>query len=195
MTTIYRNYDVAKVGNNYVAQSEEEDAVMVSRDFARIRLAIDLLWDGVARGAKPVWFSTNTVLDLDSVDIEATESVPSETDPPKQVKKISYTWFALSAFVVSIPLAGLLSLVKSSAETEILFTFAVCAVAVAFGRGYALLMCGLSALLYNVFIIEPSMTLTAPTAAELAYILLNILASIAIPMIMKSKGLRPDSSV
>lgn len=194
MSTIYRNYIVAKVGDNFVAQSQEDDSFLLSKSQSRLMSAIDQLWAGLESGTSPPWFSGSSAIDLDAFDIEEStpESTPSETDPP--ARTIGYTTFGLSAILVAAPIAYLIHGLSIPVELDVFFTLAVCAVSVAFGREYALLLTALSAIVYNFCAVDPILWFTLPSWEEIAYILINVIAATAIPMIIKKREARRVSS-
>lgn len=69
------------------------------------------------------------------------------------------------------------------AEPEIVFTTAICAVAVRFGRFPALVLSALSAVALNLIDIPPVGMLTIPGWEEAVYIVVNIIISLALPVI------------
>ena len=183
MTTIYRNYRIAKVGDLYVARSSDDGCVLFCSDQQRLNLAIDDLWASLEKGIEPAWFSGSSAIDLDTLSPEATAS---ETDPPPVREwRISYWLFGASALMVAAPISCLVHRMSLPVETDILFTLGVCAVSVAFGQTYALLMTALSALAYNFFAIEPCWAFNWPCAEEVGYVLVNMLAATVIPALIK----------
>jgi hypothetical protein len=71
MTTMYRGYLIALVGEVYVAQSEDDQSYMISTDQSRLNSAIDEIWTALDKGVEPAWFSGSTAIDLDHLAIEA----------------------------------------------------------------------------------------------------------------------------
>jgi hypothetical protein len=82
MTTVYRHYMIAKLGDVYVAQSEDDHCYMISRDLDRVSAAIDEVWTALERGREPAWFSSSTAIDLDHIAIEAEAGPPAAKHPP-----------------------------------------------------------------------------------------------------------------
>jgi K+-sensing histidine kinase KdpD len=193
MATIYRNYDIAHVGDTFVGQSKDDESLLVSKNRTRVVTAIDQLWASLDRGVAPSWFSGSSAIDLDTVDLESDavelassdagpESYASETDPPR---KISYTLFVVSALLVAVPLSFLLGFLSVPIELDVLFSIGVCAVTAAFGTPYGILLSVISAGVYNLFVIPPIFAFTVPCCAEWADIIFNVTAAIGIPWILK----------
>ncbi|GAA0005394.1 DUF4118 domain-containing protein [Bradyrhizobium elkanii] len=189
MTTIYRNYDVLKLGDAFIGQSKDDESLMISRSQARLMTAIDQMWDGLDRGAAPAWFSGSSAIDLDAVNIvdekDAPESTPSETDPPVAKEwRVPYWMFGLAALAVSAPVAYAMDFLQIDARIDVMLTLAVCAISIAFGRGYALVIAGISGFIVNFFTVDPFFTFTWPTVSEILNAFLNFAAAWAMPLIV-----------
>src|ERR1700730_18584012 len=156
----------------------------------RIYQAIDQLWITLERGKHPEWF-VGTSIDLDSV---AAECFPSETDPPlRSTNTIGLIRFISVVFITATPLAYLIHRLMIHSEPAVIFTLAVCAVAVCYGTGPALLLSLLSAAMYNLVVVPPEMQFTMPATCELFYIVINVVISIGLPVLMKFFQLKqPD---
>jgi K+-sensing histidine kinase KdpD len=68
-----------------------------------------------------------------------------------------------------------------------MLTLAVCAVALAFGRNYALIAAGISGFIVNFFAVEPMFVFTTPTYSEVINILINFAAAWVIPKLVKEE--------
>jgi K+-sensing histidine kinase KdpD len=68
-----------------------------------------------------------------------------------------------------------------------MLTLAVCAVALAFGRSYALVAAGISGFIVNFFAVEPWYVFSMPTGSEVVNILINFAAAWVIPMLVKEE--------
>jgi hypothetical protein len=189
MTTIYRNYLIAKVGDLYVAQSGDDECVLVSSNRQRLTLAIDDLWSSLERGFEPAWFSGSTAIDLDAY---GPESNPSEPDPPPTYKGqlVGYLAFGATALLVSGLGATLMELSSFHERIDAIFTLAVCAVAIVLGSKYALFLSCLLALVFN-FVEPPALfQFSTPCFGEMVHVVIDVVASIAIPMIVNDRGSR-----
>jgi K+-sensing histidine kinase KdpD len=65
-----------------------------------------------------------------------------------------------------------------------MLTFGVCAVAVAFGRHFALLLTVISAVLYNYFGAELLFEFEIPTLSEVGFWFFNLAASFGLPELL-----------
>lgn len=185
MTTIYRNYLIARLGDKFVAQSQDDECILVSSNPQRLNTAIDDLWLHLEKGEEPAWFAGSSAIDLDTF---GPESTPSSADPPapaKEPMKVSYLTFGLTALAVSAPTALALDLLQYEKRVDVMFAVGVCATAIAFGRRYALLLSFLALVVNNVCCVEPILTLTVPTLSEMIFLVVNVIASFAIPAILK----------
>lgn len=189
MATVYRNYEVAKLNDTYVGQSQDDESLLISRSHSRLMTAIDQMWDCLDRGSSPAWFSGSSAIDLDAVDLDATcpEAVASETDPPKGEWRVPYWLFGFAALGVSAPIAFLMDFLHVDTRIDVMLTLAICAVALAFGRNYALIVAGISGFIVNFFAVEPLLTFTLPTYSEIINIGINFVAAWAIPMLVKEE--------
>lgn len=184
MTTIYRNYRIAKLGDQYVAQSGNDEVLLISKDRRRLTIAIDDLWTSLELGVEPNWFSGNSAIDLDTF---GPESAASETDPPARRldRKISCPAFIFSALVVSAPLSYFMAIEKVPTRIDVMLTIGICAVAVAFGQKFALLACMISAVVFNFFAVEPLLEFQFPTIDEALFSLMNLAMTWGIPKLFK----------
>jgi hypothetical protein len=186
VTTIYRNYTIARVGEKFVARSTDDDCLLVSSSQQRLNTAIDDLWDGLERGAEPAWFCGSSAIDVDTF---GPQSAPSSSDPPSEAipkaYKVSYWMFALTAVLVSAPASYLFEVYAFPRRVDVLLSLGVCAVAVAFGRRYALLMTAIAAVVFNFCAIEPLLDFSIPSCSEAAFCALNVAASYIIPALIK----------
>ncbi|WP_187435956.1 DUF4118 domain-containing protein [Bradyrhizobium hipponense] len=182
MTTIYRNYSIARLGDKFVAKSSDDDCLLISTDQRRLHSAIDALWDSLEMGIEPNWFAGSTAIDLDSF---GPESAPSSSDPPTKVRKISCPLFLASAVAVSAPLSYFMEIEKAHARIDVLLTIGVCAVAVAFGKKFALMATFVATIVFNFFAVEPLLSFTVPTFDEAILFLMNLIASWGIPELLK----------
>jgi K+-sensing histidine kinase KdpD len=192
MTTIYRNYLIARLGDRFVAQSRDDECILVSVKQERLRTAIDDLWASLDRGAEPAWFSGSNSIDLDTF---GPESVPSSSDPPAPVQKrrklkVGYLTFGISAVAVSAPIALLLDILKYEKRVDVMLAVGVCASAIAFGRNYALLLSVLALIVNNLCCVEPILVPTIPTFSEWLFFAINIAAAIGIPELLKLRCLQ-----
>jgi K+-sensing histidine kinase KdpD len=190
MTTIYRNYLIARVGDKFVAQSEDDQCLMVSAQQDRLHIAIDDLWASLERGVEPAWFSGSSAIDLDTV---GPESVPSIIDPPapavpKQYT-INYLMFGVTAVLVAGPLSFLMECYFPK-RVDTMLTVGVCAVAVAFGRNYALLLTAVSGIMYNFFVADPILGFSIPTLSEAVLWIFDAVAALGIPKLLKLRCLQ-----
>lgn len=192
MTTIYRNYMIARVGDKFVAQSRDDECILVSSQQRRVHNAIDDLWSSLERGVEPAWFSGSTSIDLDTFGPESVPSSgdPPEVQPPARAYKVSYLAFALTAFAVAAPASYAMAVLAFPRQVDVMLSIGVCAVAVAFGKQYALIAAAIVALVYNLFAVEPLLTVTLPTASEFAFSAFNFLAAVGIPELLKLRGLQ-----
>jgi len=190
MTTIYRNYVIARLGDRFVAQSQDDECLLIASTQHRLHNAIDDLWISLDNGGEPAWFAGNSAIDLDTF---GPESVPSSSDPPARrveprVYKVSYLMFALSAVAVAAPLSYIFEVFLFPKRVDVLLTLLTCSVAVAHGRDFALVFSVVAAFVYNFCGVDPLLTFTMPSPSEFAFLVLNITASICLPMIIKRKG-------
>jgi K+-sensing histidine kinase KdpD len=193
MTTIYRNYQIAKVGDLYVAKDTDDECLLVSSDQQRLNAAIDDLWKSLERGVEPAWFSGSSAINLDTF---GPESAPSDTDPPaprRQKRIVSYPMFCLTALLVSAPLSYFMETLAFHKRVDVMLAIGVCAVAVAFGRRFALMASVISALVFNFFVVEPLLAFTVPTWSEVAFLAMNVGASLGIPKLLNLR--RPRLSL
>lgn len=191
MATVYRNYEVAKLNDTYVGQSEDDESLLISRSHARLVTAIDQMWDCLDRGGSPAWFSGSSAIDLDTVNLDASagpESVASETDPPKPEWNAPYWLFGFAALGVSAPIAFAMDFLRIDARIDVMLTLGICAVALAFGRSYALMCAGISGFIVNFFAVEPLLAFTWPSFSEVANLLIDFSAAWVIPKFIKEEG-------
>lgn len=196
MTTIYRNYTIARVGDKFVAQSEDDQCLMVSGQQHRLHTAIDDLWTSLDRGVEPAWFSSNSAIDL---DVFGPESAPSSSDPPlaspPKDYKVSYWTFGLSALFVSAPLTYLMEVSELfPRRVDVFLSIGVCAVAVGLGRNYALLATAIIAVVFNFFAMEPFLAFATPTWSEVVYLSCNLALATMIPALIDWRESRRDAS-
>jgi K+-sensing histidine kinase KdpD len=191
MTTIYRNYVVARVGDKFVAKSPDDECLLVSSQQQRLHAAIDDLWDSLEKGGEPAWFSGSSAIDLDTFGPEA---VPSSSDPPEStprpVLRISYVAFVATAVAVSAPVSYFMETMCWPMRVDVLLTLGVCAVAVAFGRRYALIAAGIAAVVFNFCAVEPLLAFTVPTTSEIVLMAFNLIAALGIPELLKLRCLQ-----
>lgn len=186
MTTIYRNYLIARVGDKFVAQSSDDECLLVSSTQQRLHTAIDDLWTSLEKGVEPAWFSGSTAIDLDTFGPDPAEASadPPVAQEPAPVRQISPWLFALSAVAVSVPIALLLEFMEWEARADVIFMLGVCATTIAFGRRYALMLSAVALFVNNVFCVDPVLTFTIPTVSEDIFFVLNILAVYCIPVVI-----------
>lgn len=188
MTTIYRNYEVSKLNDTFVGQSEDDESLLISRSYSRLTTGIDQMWDCLARGGSPAWFSGSSAIDLDEVCLDATggpEAVASETDPPAKEWHVPYWLFGFAAVGVSAPIAFAMDFLGVDARVDVMMSLGVCAVALAFGRNYALVAAAVAALITNFFSVEPLLHLSWPTYSEVANAMVDLAAAWFIPKLVK----------
>lgn len=181
----YRGYGVSANGCNYVARSldDGDDFALVSRDVERIAQAIDQLWDALEDGIPPDWFRDSTV-DLDKPSVAEHLAVAAQPRPLKyKYQRVGQILLALAIFSIAVPLALFMHFQLSDCEPEIVFTLAVSAVAM-IDMVPALMLSVFSALAFNFTIVPPETTFTPPTREEIVYFLINIIASVAIPLFL-----------
>ncbi|MGC0389144.1 DUF4118 domain-containing protein [Bradyrhizobium sp. USDA 241] len=182
----YRGYEVSRNGANYVGRSldDGDDFVLVSRDVERITQAIDQLWDGLENGIPPDWLRGSTI-DLDEPSVAEHIGVAAQPRPLNRSghQRCIQILLALAMFSIAVPLAIFMHFELSECEPEIVFTLAVSAVAM-IDMMPALLLSVFSALAFNFSIVPPETTFTAPTRGEIVYFLINIIVSIAIPLLL-----------
>jgi hypothetical protein len=187
----YRSYDISQLGGSFVAQSSdgEDDTALVSVSISRIYQAIDQLWITLEKGKRPSWF-VGTSIDLDSV---AAECFPSDTDPPwSGTNTAGLIRFISAVFITAAPLAYMIHRFMTHSEPAVIFTLAVCAVAVCYGTVPALLLSLLSAATYNLVVIPPELQFSMPCPSEVLYILINVVISIGLPILIRFQLKRPD---
>ncbi|MGX9944818.1 DUF4118 domain-containing protein [Bradyrhizobium denitrificans] len=183
MTTIYRNYRISKLGDQFVAQSVDDDCLLISTSQRRLNAAIDDLWSSLERGAEPAWFTGSSAIDVDTF---GPESAASETDPPAaNTWTISYPLFLASAVLVSAPLSYFMALKHIPARIDVILAIGVVAVSVAFGKRFALMASVISAFVFNFFAIEPLLSFSIPTFEETIFWVVNVAASWGIPELIK----------
>jgi K+-sensing histidine kinase KdpD len=191
MTTIYRNYMIARLGDKFVARSTDDECLLVSTSQQRLNSAIDDLWDSLERGREPAWFTGSSAIDLDTFGPEA---APSSSDPPPNPTeggwKISYTTFSLSAVAFSLPLSYLIQTTWWPNRVDCMMTVGVCAVAVAFGRRFALLAALIATLEFNLVAVPPILEFSIPTFSEFGLVVMNLVAAIGIPELLKLRCLQ-----
>jgi K+-sensing histidine kinase KdpD len=115
------------------------------------------------------------------------ESTASEVDPPKSVL------FVLAALITAISLAVSIRYWIMDAEPAIVFTLAITATAMVFGRTSALILSVLSFLAYDLCFSPPILTLSIPTASEVIYALINLGISLAVPWFLRRHQGEGDS--
>lgn len=189
MATVYRNYEVAKLNDTYVGQSQDDESLLISRSHSRLMTAIDQMWGCLDRGSSPAWFSGSSAIDLDAVDLDATgpEAVASETDPPKGEWRVPYWLFGFAALGVSAPIAFAMDFLQVWQRIDVMLNLGICAVALAFGRNYALIGAALSGFIVNFFAVTPFFTFTTPTCSEIINIAINFAAAWMIPLLVKEE--------
>jgi hypothetical protein len=191
MTTIYRNYTIARLGDKFVARSTDDECLLVSSNQQRLNAAIDDLWESLERGREPAWFTGSSAIDLDTF---GPESVPSSGDPPASaVRKqytISYLTFAVTALLVAGPLSFIMECYFPK-RVDTMLTVGVCAAAVAFGRNYALLLTAVAGIMYNFFSADPILGFSIPTLSEVVLWCFDAVASFGIPELLKLRCLQP----
>lgn len=184
----YRGYNISQNGANYVARAVDgEELALVSRDVERLTGAIDEMWEGLEEGQLPPWLGEPTTIDLDHPSIaKHFEEVTLDLVPPPtwKFRAAGQIIFALSVLAVATPVAVFMHFELAEVEPEIVFTLAVTAVAV-LGTLPAVFLTLIVAVVYNFSHVPPIGTFTAPTRAEVVYILINLLVSIAIPMFLE----------
>ncbi|WFU52354.1 DUF4118 domain-containing protein [Bradyrhizobium pachyrhizi] len=191
MTTIYRNYDVAKLGDTFVGQSRDDESLMISRSHARLMAAIDQMWAGLDRGVVPAWFSGSSAIDLDAISLDEVtpEATPSETDPPATKQwRVPYWMFGLAAFGVSAPIAFAMDFLQIDARIDVMLALGVCAAALAWGRSYALIVAVIAAIIVNFFAVDPLLTFSWPKWSEFLNIAVDLGAAFAIPLFARGEG-------
>jgi K+-sensing histidine kinase KdpD len=181
---------IAKVGDKFVAQSQDDECLLVSVNQQRLNAAIDDLWLSLENGAEPAWFAGSSAIDLDTF---GPESVPSSADPPvPTVRKqytISYLMFVVTAFLVAGPLSFIMECYFPK-RVDTMLTLGVCAVAVAFGRNYALLLTAIAGIMYNFFVVEPLLDFSIPTLSEAVLWCFDAVAAFGIPELLKLRYLQ-----
>jgi K+-sensing histidine kinase KdpD len=190
MTTIYRNYMIARLGDKFVARSTDDECLLVSTSQQRLNSAIDDLWDSLERGREPAWFTGSSAIDLDTF---GPESVPSSADPPasavRKEKTVSYLTFVVTALLVAGPLSFIVECYFPK-RVDTMLTLGVCAVAVAFGRNYALLLTAIAGIMYNFFVVEPLWDFSIPTLSEAVLWCFDAVAALGIPELLKLRCLQ-----
>jgi K+-sensing histidine kinase KdpD len=190
MTTIYRNYEVSKLNDTFVGQSEDDESLLISRSYSRLTTGIDQMWDCLDRGGSPAWFSGSSAIDLDEVSLDASggpEAVASETDPPANEWKIPYWLFGCAALGISAPIAFAMDFLRVDARIDVIMTLGVCAVALAFGRNYALIAAGIATIITNFFAVEPLFHFSWPTISELWNGVIDFGVAVIIPQLVKEE--------
>jgi K+-sensing histidine kinase KdpD len=74
------------------------------------------------------------------------------------------------------------------ARIDVMMTLAVCAVALAFGRNYALIAAGLSGFIVNFFSTEPVFAFSIPAYSEIINVAINFGAAWLIPKLVKEEA-------
>jgi hypothetical protein len=186
----YRGYSISSNGANYVARSVDgEELALVSRDVERLTTAIDQMWDGLEDGALPGWLKEPTTIDLDDPSIAHHFGEAKVLPAPQSHVKSKHVSpiILMAALAVAAPLAVFINWELKEVEPEIVFTLAVCAVAM-FGRLHAIVLSLLSAAVFNFVAVPPIGAFTSPTREEIIYVLINVLAAIGIPMLLEWVG-------
>lgn len=192
MATIYRNYEVSKLNDTFVGQSEDDESLLISRSYARLTAGIDQMWDCLDRGGAPAWFCGSSAIDLDDVSLDATggpEAVPSETDPPNGQWRVPYWLFGFATLGVSAPVAFAMDFLQVDARIDVMLTLGICAVALAFGRGYAMIAAVVASIIVNFFAVEPILHFSWPLNwSEIVNTIVNFVAAWVIPMLVKEEA-------
>lgn len=177
----YRGYLIKKVGESFVALSEDdnEDISLISEDVGRVISSIDEMWETLDRNSIPVWLlkSRSGAIDLD---------IPKDPKITYQIARTDPIAFTVALVIFAGVIVMLMQRLLMQAEPAIIFTVAVAATAIIFGIRYAIAMSALSAFAYNLIMFNPTWTPTIPTREELVYLGINILISVAIPMLLPS---------
>jgi hypothetical protein len=216
----YRNYTIRRDRGLYVARpSDGDDLQLSSRSVHRLLRAVDQMWDAIDSRQLLGWMSDTmkggrSIIDLDASKIAEQipschilgdkvrlliaesqitgqpldkESAASEVDPPNSVL------FVTAALLTAIALALPMQYWIADAEPAIVFTLAVTATAIVFGRTPALILSVLSFLAYDLCFSPPIMTLNIPTASEVIYALINLGISLSIPWFSGKRQRAGDS--
>lgn len=177
----YRGYLIKKVGESFVALSEDdnEDISLISEDVGRVISSIDEMWETLDRNSIPIWLlkARSGAIDLD---------LPKDPKITYQIARTDPIAFTVALVIFAGVIVMLMQRLLMQAEPAIIFTVAVAGTAIVFGTKYALATTALSAFAYNLIMFKPIWIPTVPTREELVYIGINILVSVAIPMLLPS---------
>lgn len=175
----YRGYLIKKVGESFVALSEDdnEDISLISEDVGRVISSIDEMWETLDRNSIPIWLlkARSGAIDLD---------LPKDPKITYQIARTDPIAFTVALVIFAGVIVMLMQRLLMQAEPAIIFTVAVSGTAIIFGMRYALAMSALSAIAYNLIMINPAWTPTIPTREEMVYLGINVLMSVAIPMLL-----------
>ena len=220
----YRSYAITRSRGLYFAKpSDGDDLELSSSSVHRLLRAVDQMWCALEGSQVPGWVSDmlkngRSIIDLDAPAIAAqvpcqhiwleemrqrltskmsvpkdqiaVESVPSEVDPPK-------SWLVVpAALVMAASLAWLMHRCVVGAEPAIVFTLAVAATAMVFGRSSALVLSVLSVLTYNLCIVPPEFSFNVPSTIEFIYAFINLAISFSVPWLLSpSEKTKREKSV
>ncbi|WP_091977022.1 DUF4118 domain-containing protein [Bradyrhizobium ottawaense] len=199
----YRAYVIDREDGWFIAKPlDGEPGEIGSRHLLRVMKAIDALWATVDSGSLPQWFNTEDLINLDQpvrdrLKLGAFRTLPariastfdtnaSKVDPTK-LSKIILTVLAVVGIATPVAM-GMQQLVAGS-EPAIIFTLAVTAIALQFGRWPAIGASLVVMVLYNFSFQAPVMTPSLPTLEECAYTLINLVVSVALPWLLSPRWL------
>jgi len=181
----YRSYQITREGGFYFAVPSDGDEIVLRSAYVhRVRLAITQLWEAVETNKIPSWFENALESNNPCIDLDTYMVFPELTVAPAVAPFARQTFLALLITLAIAPIAFLIQQFGSRAEPEIVFTMAVVAVAVTQGQRAALLLSAFSMVSYNLNIIPPVWTITAPGESEIIYTLANAMISIAVPWLL-----------
>jgi len=213
--TEYRTYEISRKSGFYFASAlDGDDLLMRSVCMSIIRAAIDQLWEGLETGELPSWFHQWSKAPTPFIDLDAIaglkeqrddstfnvsrrvrekvsafmaramipqEASPSQVDPPSRPSLMIFT-----AILVATPLSVILKY-DAGIDPAVIFTLAVSAIAVLFGKWPAIALSALSGLAYNLCVVPPIWTLDPPERFEIVYLILNIGISFVLPWLLSYK--------
>jgi Domain of unknown function (DUF4118) len=175
----YRNYTISRMGSKFVAKSNDGyEVALGSIDVRRLIFAIDELWDGLDKEETPEWFKPFQIQALDLDKPEVARYLPAIAEPAQAnaslVRRIAC---ALLVLFVVVPVVAL----------------ALYTIDMTFGVVPALAASVLSAVIYNLWILPPLWKFSVPTAGEIVYLMIKVVASISIPFALRKISERKRS--
>lgn len=93
----------------------------------------------------------------------------------------------LGAMGLAVPVAIMMHQLVATSEPAIIFTLSVMAIALTYGTWPAIIAALISMAFYNFSFIDPVLTFTWPSKAEIVYTIINVIMAAVIPFLFGSK--------